>query len=127
MVLPANHLSAVSCLSGEMRPILDLRRLRRLRRYVRQNDWFQCLLFGYSLAPHTFSKCVEESLEPLRRQEKGILVYLDDLLILSRSGVRTDIVSAAAYVKRQGGGAHSSALHQAAVQPALAVGSLEWT
>ena len=44
-----------------------------------------CLPFGYSLAPHTFSKCVETALEPLRRQGKRILFYLDDLLILSNS------------------------------------------
>ena len=46
---------------------------------------YQCLPFGYSLAPRTFSKCVETALEPLRRQEKRILFYLDDLLILSNS------------------------------------------
>ena len=31
------------------------------------------------------TKCVETALEPLRRQEKRILFYLDDLLILSNS------------------------------------------
>ena len=46
---------------------------------------YQCLPFGYSLAPRTFSKCVETALEPLRRQGKRILFYLDDLLILSNS------------------------------------------
>ncbi|XP_059892735.1 uncharacterized protein LOC132446441 [Gadus macrocephalus] len=46
---------------------------------------YQCLPFGNSLAPRTFSKCVETALEPLRRQGKRILFYLDDLLILSNS------------------------------------------
>ena len=46
---------------------------------------YQCLPFGYSLAPRTFSKCVETALGPLRRQGKRVLFYLDDLLILSNS------------------------------------------
>ena len=50
---------------------------------------YQCLPFGYSLAPRTFSKCVETALGPLRRQDhSGVrerVFYLDDLLILSNS------------------------------------------
>ena len=46
---------------------------------------YQCLPFGYSLAPRTFSKCVEAALGPLRRQGKRVLFYLDDLQILSSS------------------------------------------
>ena len=46
---------------------------------------YQCLPFGYSLAPRTFSKCVETALGPPRRQGKRVLFYLDDLLILSDS------------------------------------------
>ncbi|KAK5881766.1 hypothetical protein CesoFtcFv8_022528 [Champsocephalus esox] len=43
------------------------------------------LSFGYSLAPRTFSKCVETALEPLRRGGMRVLFYLDDLLLLARS------------------------------------------
>lgn len=46
---------------------------------------YQCLPFSYALAPHTFSKCVEAALKPLRRQGKRIIFYLDALLILSPS------------------------------------------
>ncbi|KAI3360259.1 hypothetical protein L3Q82_014572 [Scortum barcoo] len=43
------------------------------------------LPFGYSLAPRTFSRCVETALEPLRRTGMRVLFYLDDLLLLARS------------------------------------------
>ncbi|KAK5932171.1 hypothetical protein CgunFtcFv8_003898 [Champsocephalus gunnari] len=46
---------------------------------------FNRLPFGYSLAPRTFSKCVETALEPLRRGGMRVLFYLDDLLLLARS------------------------------------------
>ena len=47
---------------------------------------YWCLPFGYSLAPHTFSKCVEAALGSLRHQGKIIIFYLDNLLVLSHSG-----------------------------------------
>ncbi|KAI3374153.1 hypothetical protein L3Q82_006016 [Scortum barcoo] len=43
------------------------------------------LPFRYSLAPRTFSRCVETVLEPLRRTGMRVLFYLDDLLLLARS------------------------------------------
>ncbi|KAK7909772.1 hypothetical protein WMY93_014456 [Mugilogobius chulae] len=43
------------------------------------------LPFGYSLAPRTFSKCVEAALDPLRRMGIRILTYIDDWLILASS------------------------------------------
>ena len=43
------------------------------------------LPFGYSLAPCTFSKCVETALQPLHRGGMRMLFYLDDLLLLARS------------------------------------------
>lgn len=43
------------------------------------------LPFGYSLAPRTFTKCVEAALEPLRRQGLRILTCIDDWLILAAS------------------------------------------
>ncbi|XP_033996615.1 LOW QUALITY PROTEIN: uncharacterized protein LOC117490940 [Trematomus bernacchii] len=43
------------------------------------------LPFGYSLAPRTFSKCVETALQPLHRGGMRVLFYLDDLLLLARS------------------------------------------
>jgi hypothetical protein len=41
--------------------------------------------FGYALEPHTFSKCVEAALVPLRRQGIRLLVHIDDLLVLAPS------------------------------------------
>lgn len=43
------------------------------------------LPFGYSLAPRTYSKCVEMALEPLHRAGSKALFYLDDLLVLTQS------------------------------------------
>ena len=43
------------------------------------------LPFGYSLAPRTFSKCVETALRPLHQRGMRVLFYLDDLLLLARS------------------------------------------
>lgn len=42
--------------------------------------------FGYSLAPSTFSRCVETALEPLCWIGMRVLFYLDDLHLLARSG-----------------------------------------
>uniref|UniRef100_UPI003AAB97E8 uncharacterized protein n=1 Tax=Centroberyx gerrardi TaxID=166262 RepID=UPI003AAB97E8 len=44
---------------------------------------YQRIAFGYSLAPRTFSKCVETALEPLRRRGLRILFYLDDLILMA--------------------------------------------
>nr|XP_054607041.1 uncharacterized protein LOC129167074 [Nothobranchius furzeri] len=46
---------------------------------------FNRLPFGYSLAPCTFSKCLETSLQPLRTAGMRVLYYLDDLLLCARS------------------------------------------
>ena len=43
------------------------------------------LPFGYSLAPRTFSKCVETALQPLHKKGMRVVFYLDDLLLLARS------------------------------------------
>ena len=47
--------------------------------------------FGLSLAPRTFTKCMDTALAPLRRRGTQILNYLDDWLILARS--ETELVS----------------------------------
>lgn len=54
--------------------------------------WFQGVQFqynrwpfGFSLAPQTFSKCVESSLEPIRRRKFRVLFCLDDLILMSSS------------------------------------------
>ncbi|KAK2902453.1 hypothetical protein Q8A73_012199 [Channa argus] len=44
---------------------------------------YNCLPFGYSLAPRTFSKCLETALAPLRAAGMRVLFYLDDLLLLA--------------------------------------------
>lgn len=60
---------------------------RKFLRFSFQGIQYQYnrLPFGYSLAPRTFSKCVETALEPLRRMGMRVLFYLDDLLLLARS------------------------------------------
>ncbi|XP_053289751.1 LOW QUALITY PROTEIN: uncharacterized protein LOC128450365 [Pleuronectes platessa] len=60
---------------------------RRYLRFSFQGIQYQYnrLPFGYSLAPRTFSKCVETALEPLHRTGMRVLFYLDDLLLLARS------------------------------------------
>ncbi|XP_028430855.1 uncharacterized protein LOC114553714 [Perca flavescens] len=81
--------------SGGFRPILDLSQFNRcvmvrpfhmltikhVLECVRHNR----LPFGYSLAPRTFSKCMETALQPLRKKGVRVLFYLDDLLILAPS------------------------------------------
>ena len=37
---------------------------------------YQCLPFSYSLAPRTFSKCVETALGPLRRQATSTTYFI---------------------------------------------------
>lgn len=43
------------------------------------------LPFGYSLAPRTFSKCVDAALQPLRSHGMRVFFYLDDLIVMARS------------------------------------------
>ncbi|XP_026150785.1 olfactory receptor 140-like, partial [Mastacembelus armatus] len=66
-----------------MRPVLDLTRLNKSMQGTSYK--YNCLPFGYSLDPRTFSKCVEMALEPLWRQRMRVLFYLDDLLLLAHS------------------------------------------
>ncbi len=44
---------------------------------------YKVLPFGLSLAPHTFTQCLDAALSPLRQMGIRILNYLDDWLILS--------------------------------------------
>jgi len=43
------------------------------------------LPFGYSLSPHTFSKCVATALQPLRARGMRVFFYLDELIVMARS------------------------------------------
>uniref|UniRef100_A0A3B1IRS8 ribonuclease H n=1 Tax=Astyanax mexicanus TaxID=7994 RepID=A0A3B1IRS8_ASTMX len=60
------------------------------RRYLRfafegvAYEWL-VLPFGLSLAPRTFTKCVEAALAPLRMRGVRVLSYLDDLALIGRS------------------------------------------
>lgn len=62
-------------------------RHRKFLRFSFRGAQFQYnrLPFGYSLAPRTFSKCVETALEPLRRSGVRVLFYLDDLIVMASS------------------------------------------
>ena len=46
------------------------------------------LPFGYSLSPHTFSKCVATALQPLHAQGMRVFFYIDDLIVMAGSGNR---------------------------------------
>ncbi|KAK9959588.1 hypothetical protein ABG768_009702 [Culter alburnus] len=46
---------------------------------------YRVLLFGLSLSPRTFTKCVDAALAPLRLQGIRVLNYIDDWLILAQS------------------------------------------
>ncbi len=48
---------------------------------------YTVLPFGLSLAPRTFTKCMDAALSPLRQMGIRILNYLDDWLILTQSEV----------------------------------------
>ncbi len=48
---------------------------------------YTVLRFGLSLAPRTFTKCMDAALSPLRQMGIRILNYLDDWLILAQSEV----------------------------------------
>ncbi|KAF0027618.1 hypothetical protein F2P81_020359 [Scophthalmus maximus] len=76
--------------SGDWFASLDVPIVPRHRKFLRfsfRGVQFQYnrLPFGYSLAPRTFSKCVETALEPLRRRGIRVMFYLDDLLVLASS------------------------------------------
>lgn len=60
---------------------------RKFLRFSFQGIQYQynCMPFSYSLAPRTFSRCVEMALEPLRKLRMRVLFYLDDLLLLAHS------------------------------------------
>ncbi len=62
---------------------------RRFLRFAFEGVAYQytVLPFGLSLAPRTFTKCMDEALSPLRQMGIRILNYLDDWLILAQSEV----------------------------------------
>ncbi|KAL0150471.1 hypothetical protein M9458_054288 [Cirrhinus mrigala] len=76
---------------GGLHPIIDLRRLNRsvmkFLRFAFRGEACQhrVLPFGLALSPHTFTKCVDAALVPLRLQDICILNYIDDWLILAAS------------------------------------------
>ncbi len=51
---------------------------------------FKVLPFGLSLAPRTFTRCIDAALSPLRQMGIRILNYLDDWLILAGFNVARD-------------------------------------
>ncbi len=60
---------------------------RRFLRFAFEGVAYQykVLPFGLSLAPHTFTQCMDAALSPLRQMGIRILNYLDDWLILAQS------------------------------------------
>ncbi len=62
---------------------------RRFLRFAFEGVAYQytVLPFGVSLAPRTFTKCMDAALSPLRQMGICILNYLDDWLILAQSEV----------------------------------------
>ncbi len=62
---------------------------RRFLRFAFEGVAYQytVLSFGLSLAPRTFTKCMDAALSPLRQMGIRILNYLDDWLILAQSEV----------------------------------------
>ncbi len=62
---------------------------RRFLRFTFEGVAYQytVLPFGLSLAPRTFTKCMDAALSPLRQMVIRILNYLDDWLILAQSEV----------------------------------------
>lgn len=62
-------------------------RHRKFLRFAFQGTAYEYnrLPFGYSLAPRTFSKCVDAALQPLRSQGMRVFFYLDDLIVMARS------------------------------------------
>ncbi|KAI2654443.1 ORF V: Enzymatic polyprotein [Labeo rohita] len=66
---------------------------RRFLRFAFEGVAYQytVLPFGLSLAPRTFTKCMDAALVPLRQKGIRILNYLDDWLILAQS--ETELLS----------------------------------
>ncbi len=64
-------------------------RYRPFLRFAFEGVAYQCtvLPFGLSLAPRTFTKCMDVTLSPLRQMRIRILNYLDDWLVLAQSEV----------------------------------------
>ncbi len=62
---------------------------RRFLRFAFEGVAYQytVLPFGLSLAPRTFTKCMDAAISPLRQMGIRILNYLDDWLILAQSEV----------------------------------------
>ncbi len=62
---------------------------RRFLRFAFEGVAYQytVLPFGLSLAPHTFTKCMDVALSPLRQMGIRIFNYLNDWLILAQSEV----------------------------------------
>ncbi|KAI2668522.1 Transposon Tf2-11 polyprotein [Labeo rohita] len=60
---------------------------RKFLRFAFRGEAYQyrVLPFGLALSPHTFTKCVDAALAPLRLQGIRILNYIDDWLILAQS------------------------------------------
>ncbi len=69
---------------------------RRYLRFAFNGRTFEfCVLpFGISLAPHTFTTCMDTVLGPLRQEGLRILNYLDDWLVCARSEeqCRNDVI-----------------------------------
>ena len=73
---------AVSHVNNQTRvTVCKTGRLVHLKTHYQYNR----LSFGYSLAPQTFSKCVETALRPLHTTGMRVLFYLDNLLLMARS------------------------------------------
>ncbi len=68
---------------------------RRVLRFAFEGVAYQytVLPFGLSLAPRTFTKCMDVALSPLRQMGIRILNYLDDWLILALLSHRTLLLS----------------------------------
>ena len=52
---------------------------------------YTVLPFDLSLAPRTFTKCMDRALSPLRHQGERVLNYHDDWLVLAQS--RTELIA----------------------------------
>ena len=60
---------------------------RQFLRFAFEGTAYEYLVlpFGLSLAPRTFTKCVEAALAPLRERGVRILAYLDDWALIASS------------------------------------------